>query len=331
LRILVVGGAGYIGSHVCQALLQRGHEVVAFDNLSSGHRSNVQGKAVFRHGDILLPETLDAVCREFTFDGLVHLAALKAAGESMLAPEKYSRHNITGSLNLIHAAVDHGIRLFLFSSSAAVYGEPEYLPIDEKHPTRPENYYGYTKLAIEQYLDWYSRLKGLRYIALRYFNAAGYDVSGSVCGLEKSPANLLPVVMETAMGWRPAMQVFGTDYPTRDGTGVRDYIHVADLAVAHAQALENLSEHGENRIINLGSETGLTVLEIIEKAQEVTGREIPHQRVARRPGDTASVLASAKYAQEILGWQAKHSDVDTLVRTTWNAYQKHVAAGGSKP
>ncbi len=305
--------------------------MVAFDNLSSGHRSNVQGQAVFRHGDILLPETLDTVCQEFAFDGVVHLAALKAAGESMLVPEKYSRHNINGSLNLIHAAIKYGIRFFLFSSSAAVYGEPAYLPIDEKHPTRPENYYGYTKLAIEQYLDWYSRLKGLRYIALRYFNAAGYDVSGAVCGLEKSPANLLPVVMETAMGWRPAMQVFGTDYPTRDGTGVRDYIHVADLAVAHAQALENLQAQGENRIINLGSETGLTVLEIIKKAQEVTGREIPHNLVARRPGDTASVLASAKHAQEILGWKAKHSDVDTLVRTTWSAYQKHVAAGGTKP
>jgi UDP-glucose 4-epimerase len=331
LRILVVGGAGYIGSHVAQALLQRGHEVVAFDNLSSGHRFNVQGKCVFRHGDILLPETLDAVCQEFSFDGLVHLAALKAAGESMLLPEKYSRHNISGSLNLIHAAVKYQIRHFLFSSSAAVYGEPAYLPIDEKHPTRPENYYGYTKLAIEQYLDWYSRLKGLKFIALRYFNAAGYDPTGGISGLEKSPANLLPVVMETAMGWRPTMQVFGTDYPTRDGTGVRDYIHVADLAVAHAQALEHLEAHGQNLIINLGSEMGLTVLEILKKTKEIIGRDIPHQLVARRPGDTASVLASAKFAQEVLGWKAMHSDVETLVRTTWNAYQKHAAAGGTKP
>jgi UDP-glucose 4-epimerase len=331
LRILVIGGAGYIGSHVSQALLQRGHEVVAFDNLATGHRTNVQGKVIFRHGDILLPDTLDAVCKEFQFDGLVHLAALKAAGESMLVPEKYSTHNINGSLNIIHAAVRHGIKQFVFSSSAAVYGEPAYLPIDEKHPTRPENYYGYTKLAIEQYLDWYARLKGLRYIALRYFNAAGYDVTGALSGLERSPANLLPVVMETAMGWRPAMQVFGKDYGTRDGTGVRDYIHVGDLAVAHAQALEYLQNKGENLIINLGSETGITVLEILRKAQEITGREIPHNIVDRRPGDTASVVASAAFAKQVLGWQAKHSDVDTLVRTTWGAYQKHVSAGGTKP
>jgi UDP-glucose 4-epimerase len=326
-----VGGAGYIGSHVSQALVGRGHDVVALDNLSSGHRANVQGKVLFRHGDVLLPDTLDAVCREFAFDGLVHLAALKAAGESMTAPEKYSTHNINGSLNLIHAAVRHGISRFVFSSSAAVYGEPVYLPIDEKHPTRPENYYGYTKLAIEQFLDWYSRLKGLKYVALRYFNAAGYDVTGGISGLERSPANLLPVVMETAMGWRPAMQVYGNDYPTRDGTGVRDYIHVADLAVAHAQALEYLEAKGESLIVNLGSETGLTVLEILRKTQEITGREIPHDLVARRPGDTASVVASAKYAKAVLNWEAKHSDVETLVRTTWQAYQKHAAAGGTKP
>jgi UDP-glucose 4-epimerase len=260
LRILVVGGAGYIGSHVSQALLQRGHEVVAFDNLATGHRANVQGKVIFRHGDILLPDTLDAVCNEFQFDGLVHLAALKAAGESMLVPEKYSTHNINGSLNLIHAAVRHGIKQFVFSSSAAVYGEPAYLPIDEKHPTRPENYYGYTKLAIE-----------------------------------------------------------------------RDEIHVGDLAVAHAKALEYLQNKGENLIINLGSETGITVLEILKKAQEITGREIPHHFADRRAGDTASVVASAAFAKQVLGWQAKHSDVDTLVRTTWGAYQKHAAAGGTKP
>lgn len=331
MRILVVGGAGYIGSHVAQALISRGHQVVAFDNLSTGHRGNVQGEVLFRHGDILLPETLDTVCREFAFDGLVHLAALKAAGESMLLPEKYSVHNITGSLNLIHAAVRHGIRHFVFSSSAAVYGEPAYLPIDEKHPTRPENYYGYTKLAIEQFLDWYARLKGFHYVALRYFNAAGYDVTGAITGLEKSPANLFPVVMETAMGWRPAMQVFGKDYATRDGTGVRDYIHVGDLAVAHAQALEYLESKGENQIINLGSETGLTVLEILRKTKELIQREIPHQIVERRVGDTASVVASARYAREILGWEAKSSDVDTLVSTTWRAYQKHAAAGGAKP
>ena len=321
MKVWVVGGAGYIGSHVCKALLKAGHEVVVFDNLSSGLRENLSSEVVFRQGDILSPIEVNAACTEFRFDGVIHLAALKAAGESMIVPEKYSRTNIVGSLNLLEAVLKAEIPSFVFSSTAAVYGSPEYLPLDEKHPTRPENYYGQTKLMIEQFLDWYGRLKGLRHVCLRYFNAAGYDPDGQISGLEQNPANLLPVVMEAAMGWRPKVQIFGDDYSTRDGTGLRDYVHVSDLAVAHVSALEHLKKGGGNLTLNLGTGSGITVKEMVDKAVEVTGRNIPVEITGRRAGDPAAVMASSELAQAKLGWQARYSDLETLLRTTWKAYQ----------
>jgi UDP-glucose 4-epimerase len=329
VKVLVVGGAGYIGSHVCKALLRQGAKVTVFDNLSSGLRGNLLPGSAFRHGDILDARALDEACASApgggAYDGVIHLAALKAAGESMTVPEKYSVHNITGSINLLNAAVSRGIRHFVFSSTAAVYGDPEYLPLDEKHPTRPVNYYGFTKLAIEGYLDWYSRLKGLRFAALRYFNAAGYDVDGELFGLEQNPANLLPVVMEAAMGWRPKIQIFGDDYDTRDGTGMRDYIHVTDLARAHVMALEKLLSGGANMTVNLGTGDGITVREMAKKAMEISGNRFTCEVVGRRAGDPATVIASSGLARQLLGWEAKHSDVDTLVRTTWKAYQANAA------
>jgi UDP-glucose 4-epimerase len=321
MKVWVVGGAGYIGSHVCKALRLAGHEPVVFDNLSTGLRENLAPGTVFQLGDILDPASLRAAAAGHRFDGVIHLAALKAAGESMTAPEKYSRHNITGSLNLLEATLEAGIPHFVFSSTAAVYGAPEYLPIDERHPTRPENYYGHTKLAIEGFIQWYGRLKGLKHGILRYFNAAGYDPEGEITGLEQNPANLLPIVMEAAMGWRPKVQVFGDDYETRDGTGLRDYVHVTDLAAAHVSALEHLHRGGADLTVNLGTGDGITVLEMIERARAITGRAIPCEVVARRPGDPAVVLASAGLAGELLGWEARHSDLDTLLETTWRAYQ----------
>jgi UDP-glucose 4-epimerase len=326
VRIWVVGGAGYIGSHVCKALRAAGHEPVVFDNLSTGRRENLPADVTLQVGDLLDPASLKAALDEAAasgggFDGVVHLAALKAAGESMLEPEKYSRTNITGSLNLLEAVAAAGIPAFVFSSTAAVYGAPEYLPLDENHPTRPENYYGHTKLAIEGFLEWYGRLRGFRHVALRYFNAAGYDPDGEITGLEKNPANLLPVVMETAAGIRPSMQVFGDDYDTPDGSGVRDYIHVTDLADAHVRALEHLHRGGGNLTLNLGTGAGVSVLEMIRRAEEITGRKVPHAIVARRAGDAGAGVAAAKLAEQVLGWRARHSDLDTLLRTTWNAYQ----------
>ena len=240
MKVLVVGGAGYIGSHVVKELMKAGHKVTVFDNLSSGLLQNLFPENDFIAGDILHPENLDAAFSR-GFDAFIHLAAFKAAGESMTAPEKYSVNNITGTLNLMNAAVKHGCLHMVFSSSAAVFGEPQYLPINEDHPKNPENYYGFTKLEIERFMDWYDQLKGLKFAALRYFNAAGYDPDGFPCGLEQNPANLLPVIMEVASGMRQKLQVFGTDYDTRDGTCIRDYVHVSDLAIAHVKALEYIS------------------------------------------------------------------------------------------
>ncbi|HQG40471.1 MAG TPA: GDP-mannose 4,6-dehydratase, partial [Spirochaetales bacterium] len=212
---------------------------------------------------------------------------------------------------------------FVFSSSAAVYGEPSYLPIDEKHPTNPENFYGFTKLEIERILAWYDKLKGIRYAALRYFNAAGYDPQGRVRGLEKNPANLLPVIMEVAAGKRKELQVFGNDYPTKDGTGIRDYVHVSDLAIGHVAALNYMKKNDASLIVNLGSEEGLSVLEILEQARRITGKPIPAIITARRPGDPAKLVAGSQLAQKLLGWKARYSDVETLVKTSWNVYLPH--------
>ncbi|MCX7655787.1 MAG: UDP-glucose 4-epimerase GalE [Treponemataceae bacterium] len=322
MKILVIGGAGYIGSHVAREFLDQGHEVVVFDNLSSGTEENLFPEERFIRGDIMDYPTLEKVMAE-GFDALVHLAAFKAAGESMIKPEKYSVNNINGTIHILNAACATGVRYIVFSSSAATYGEPRYLPIDEEHPTNPENYYGFTKLEIERFLWWYDKLKGIKYAALRYFNAAGYDIHGRIRGLERNPANLLPVVMETACGIRPEVQVFGNDYDTPDGTGVRDYIHVSDLAVGHVSALEYIMKHTTSLTVNLGSETGLSVLQIIDAARRITGRPIPARIVGRRPGDPAKLTASAKKARELLGWQAKYSDVETLVRTSWEVYRSH--------
>jgi UDP-glucose 4-epimerase len=336
MNILIIGGAGYIGSHVAREFLDQGHEVTVFDNLSSGLRENLFPEERFIHGTIMDYTGLVRACQGVAdisspvppgqktggIDAIVHLAAFKAAGESMLKPEKYSVNNISGTVNILNAAVEAGVRYIVFSSSAAVYGEPEYLPIDEQHPNKPENYYGFTKLEIEHVMAWYDKLKGIRFAALRYFNAAGYDVKGRITGLEQNPANLLPVVMEAACGMRKELQIFGDDYDTPDGTCIRDYIHVSDLAAGHAAALAYLHKNGKSVTVNLGSETGSSVKEILEAARRVSGKPIPATVVSRRPGDPAKLTASSRLAHELLGWKARYSDVDTLIKTTWDAYSR---------
>jgi UDP-glucose 4-epimerase len=322
MKILVIGGAGYIGSHVARTLLDKGHKVTIYDNLSSGTRDNLFEQAHFVQGDILDTEQLSRTLGE-GFDGLVHLAAFKAAGESMVAPEKYSVNNITGTLNILNAAAQHGVKRIVFSSSAAVYGEPQYIPIDEEHPKNPENYYGFTKLEIERFLHWYDKLRGIRYAALRYFNAAGYDVAGRIRGLEKSPANLLPVTMEVAAGMRAKLQIFGTDYPTADGTCIRDYVHVSDLAEAHVLALEYIDANDTSLVVNLGSESGISVKEMVDEARRVTGHAIPADMVERRAGDPAKLIASSAQAKRLLGWAPRYSDAQTLLSSTWEAYKAH--------
>ncbi len=322
MKVLIIGGAGYIGSHVARLFADSGLSVDVADNLSTGRMDNLFPEYGFFQGDILDYPWLEGVMKQGSYEAVVHLAAAKAAGESMIIPQKYATQNIAGTINILNAASEAGIKALVFSSSAAVYGEPAYLPVDEEHPKEPENFYGFTKLEIERFLAWYEKLKGLKFAALRYFNAAGYDPEGRVHGLEKNPANLIPVIMEVAAGIRPKMQVFGTDYPTRDGSGVRDYIHVSDLAQGHLLALEYVLKQNKSLTVNLGSESGLSVLEILEAARRITGMAIPADIVERRPGDPASLVASSGKARKLLGWKARYSDLDSLISTSWKAYSR---------
>ncbi|MCI7037291.1 MAG: UDP-glucose 4-epimerase GalE [Spirochaetia bacterium] len=322
MKVLVIGGAGYIGSHVVKELMAKGHQITVFDNLSSGLKQNLFKGNGFIKGDILNIKALDKAFAK-GFDAFIHLAAFKAAGESMVCPEKYSVNNITGTINILNSAVSHGCLKMVFSSSAATFGEPQYLPIDENHPQNPENYYGFTKLEIERFMGWYDKIRGLKFAALRYFNAAGYDPEGVLYGLEKNPANLLPVMMEVAAGIREKLKVFGNDYPTRDGTCIRDYIHVTDLARAHVMALEYISSKNESLTLNLGTGNGITVTEMLAATRRITGKEIPADYVERRAGDPAQLTAKSDLAFEKLGWKAEYSDVDTLIDSTWKAYKKY--------
>ena len=320
MKVLVIGGAGYIGSHVSKALIADGCEVTVYDNLSSGLKENLQDKSSFIEGDILDYEKLKKSM--IGFDALIHLAAFKAAGESMINPEKFSVNNITGTLNILNAASEIELKRIVFSSSAATYGEPEYIPIDENHPKNPENYYGFTKLEIERFLGWYDKLKNIKFASLRYFNAAGYDPEGIITGLERSPANLLPVIMEVAAGIREKILIFGDDFNTDDGTGVRDYVHVTDLADAHVKALHYINDDNKSLTVNLGSENGISVKEMIDVSRKISGKEIPSEIVARRAGDPAKLVASSALAKNKLNWVPQYSDVETLIKTSWNAYCK---------
>ena len=322
MKVLVIGGAGYIGSHVVKELMAQGHEITVFDNLSSGLLQNLFKENDFIAGDILYKDSLDKAFAR-GFDAFIHLAAFKAAGESMINPEKYSVNNITGTLNILNSAVEHNCKYMVFSSSAAVFGEPKYLPIDEDHPKDPENYYGYTKLSIEEFMKWYDKIKGLKFAALRYFNAAGYDPDGVLYGLEQNPTNLLPIIMEVACGMRDKMKIFGKDYDTPDGTCIRDYVHVTDLARAHVKALDYIVKNNESLTVNLGSEKGTSVTEMVEAARRITGQPIPADYVERRPGDPACLYATSKKAAEKLNWKAEYSDIDTLIDSTYKAYQRY--------
>jgi len=318
LKVLVTGGAGYIGSHVVLALCEEGNNVVVLDDLSTGNREAVDKRALFIQGSTLNDDDLSKGLNDV--DAVIHLAAFKAAGESMIHPEKYSYNNIAGTITLLNAMVKQGVNKFIFSSTASVYGYPKYLPLDENHPLEPINYYGFTKLEIERILKWYGELKGLRFAALRYFNAAGYDSLGRITSLENDPENLIPIVMEVASGRRQKMEVFGDDYDTDDGTGVRDYIHVTDLASAHVKCIEYLNEN-VSLTVNLATGESHSVLDVINLAKEISGKDIPFDIVDRRPGDPAKLYAGTNRAFESLNWEAKYSDLKTLLETTWKVYQ----------
>jgi UDP-glucose 4-epimerase len=318
MKILVTGGAGYIGSHVVLALCECRYDVVVLDDLSSGNREAVDDRAEFIQGSTLNNDNVATALNGV--DAVIHLAAFKAAGESMIDPGKYSQNNISGTISLLNAMITHEVDKFIFSSTAAVYGYPKYLPLDENHPLEPINYYGFTKLEIERILKWYGELKGLKYATLRYFNAAGYDPQRRIQFLEKNPANLIPIVMEVASGRREKMEVFGNDYDTSDGTGVRDYIHVTDLATAHVKAIEYLNEN-ESIILNLATGESHSVLDVINKTKEISGKNIPYHIVDRRPGDPAELYAGTTLAFDQLDWKANHSGLKSLIETTWQVYK----------
>ena len=317
MKILVTGGAGYIGSHVVLSLCDNGEDVIVLDDLSSGTQNAIDDRAKF-----ILGSTLNKKDTDTALDGVdvvIHLAAFKAAGESMLYPAKYSQNNIVGTINLINSMIDQDVNNFIFSSTAAVYGYPEYLPLDENHPLNPINYYGFTKLEIERILDWYNKLTGLKYATLRYFNAAGYDKENRINHLEKNPQNLIPIVMEVASGFRKKLEVFGNDYDTKDGTGMRDYIHVTDLAKAHIKAIDYLKDH-DSLTMNLATGDSHSVLDVIEMAKRITNKEILYNFVDRREGDPDQLFSSSSIASNLLDWQPECSDLKSIIKDTWQVY-----------
>jgi len=324
MRVLVAGGAGYIGSHTARELLDRGIEVTIFDDFSTGRRELVPGGEAVEivEGDLMDKEAVRAAFRKRRFDAVLHFASLIQVGESYRDPAKYYTHNLDTSLNLLDAMREAGVRNFIFSSSAAVYGVPAVVPIPEDHPLKPINPYGQTKLFVERILEDYGRAYGLRYVSLRYFNAAGADPGGRMGEMHDPETHLIPNILLHLLGRAPALEVYGTDFPTPDGTAVRDYIHVTDLAAAHALALEKLLAGGESLALNLGTNRGYSVLEVIRKAEEVTGRKASIDNRPRRQGDVPVLLASKEKAERVLGWTLRLSDLETIIRTAWNWHSK---------
>ena len=315
-RLLVVGGAGYIGSHMVKHLLRRGCDVVTFDNLSTGHRDAVLG-GEFVLGDLADRDALDALFSQYQFDAVFHFASFIQVGESVKEPAKYYANNVVNTLKLLDAMVAHGVGRFVFSSTAAVYGEPAYTPIDEAHPKQPINPYGKTKWMVEQILEDYDRAYGLRSIALRYFNAAGADPEGQLGERHDPETHLIPLVLQAASGRRPHISVFGRDYDTPDGTCIRDYIHVADLADAHWLALDKLMQGAASAAYNLGNGNGFSVQQVIDTAASVTGRPIPVVDAPRRDGDPARLVADSTAARQALNWQPVRDDLATIIEDAW--------------
>jgi UDP-glucose 4-epimerase len=317
MAILVCGGAGYIGSHMVAALLEKGEEVVILDNLQKGHRDAVLGGKLYE-GDLRDIAILDKVFTENNIDAVIDFAADSLVGESVTEPLKYFENNVGGTLSLLRAMKDYGVKNIVFSSTAATYGEPESIPILEDDKTFPTNSYGESKLAVEKILKWCDNAYGIKFTALRYFNAAGAHESGKI-GEDHSPeSHLIPLILQTALGQREKIMIFGDDYKTEDGTCIRDYIHVMDLASAHLLAVDRLRNGGESRIYNLGNGTGFSVKEVIEVARKVTGREIKAEIAPRRAGDPAVLIASSKKAVEELEWKPRFNSLETIIQTAWN-------------
>ena len=323
MAILVLGGAGYIGSHTVYELIDAGKEVVIADNLETGHIEAVHPKAKFYQGDIRDRAFIDLVFDKEKIEGVIHFAANSLVGESMTNPLKYYDNNLCGTKVLLESMVAHGIDKIVFSSTAATYGEPERVPILETDRTEPTNCYGETKLSMEKMFKWTGLAHGLRFVSLRYFNACGAHVSGQIGEAHNPESHLIPLILQVPNGQREFISIFGDDYDTKDGTGIRDYIHVTDLAQAHILAMDYLMRGGESDIFNLGNGVGFTVKEVIDTARTVTGHPIPAKVTPRRAGDPAQLIASSEKARSVLGWNPQHADLEEIIASAWNWHNNH--------
>lgn len=323
MAILVLGGAGYIGSHTVYELIDAGKEVVIADNLETGHIEAVHPKAKFYQGDIRDRAFIDLVFDKEKIEGVIHFAANSLVGESMTNPLKYYDNNLCGTKVLLESMVAHGIDKIVFSSTAATYGEPERVPILETDRTEPTNCYGETKLSMEKMFKWTGLAHGLRFVSLRYFNACGAHVSGQIGEAHNPESHLIPLILQVPNGQREFISIFGDDYDTKDGTCIRDYIHVTDLAQAHILAMDYLMRGGESDIFNLGNGVGFTVKEVIDTARTVTGHPIPAKVTPRRVGDPAQLIASSEKARSVLGWNPQHADLEEIIASAWNWHNNH--------
>ncbi len=324
MKILVLGGAGYIGSHTVYELIERNHQVIVLDNLETGHMEAVHSKAKFYKADLRNREELDHVFeQEKDIDAVIHFAANSLVGESMTNPLKYYDNNLCGTKVLLEAMVAHGLDKIVFSSTAATYGEPVRTPIEENDPTVPTNTYGETKLAMEKMFSWTGKAHALRYVSLRYFNACGAHKSGEIGEAHNPETHLIPLILQVPNGQREKIAIYGSDYPTEDGTCIRDYIHVTDLAMAHILAVEYLMKGYESNIFNLGNGVGFSVKEVIDVARRISNHPIPVQMDERRAGDPAILIASSEKAKSILGWKPQYQDLGTIIESAWKWHKNH--------
>jgi len=321
MRVLVTGGAGYIGSHAAKALAKAGHEPLVLDNLSAGHRWAVKWGPLFEM-DLKDAERLPLLMKQERIEAVMHFAASLLVGESVELPRKYYWNNIVNTLHLLDAMQDAGVKIIVFSSSAATYGNPQQVPIPEDHPKDPVNPYGETKLAMERALQWYGNAYNLKWMALRYFNAAGADKEGELGECHDPEAHIIPLTIKAARGERSHVEIYGTDYPTPDGTALRDYIHVTDLGDAHVRALEHLAGGGQSRALNLGTGHGYSVREVINAVGKISPRPVPFREGPRRAGDPPVLVADASNAAKILGWRPQHSELESIIRDAWNWHSK---------
>ena len=322
MRILVTGGAGYIGSHTCKILAHQGHTVVTYDNLSTGHRELVRW-GDFVYGDILDTQRLRTCIRQHKIEGIIHFAASAYVGESVIDPGRYFHNNVCGTLSILDAMRDEGVPYIVASGTCAVYGSPDKMPITEDTPTNPINPYGASKLFMERMLADYEKAHGIKWLSLRYFNAAGCDPDGETGEWHEPETHLIPRALMAAIGIIPALEIFGDDYPTPDGYCVRDYVHVTDLGTGHVRGMDFLTKGGNSQAINLGSGQGLSIRQVLAAVKEVTGKPVPHAIVPRRPGDPPVLVADARNAKKVLGWEIRHLMLKNILETAWVWTQKH--------